>query len=341
MEALVGIPALVALLGAASVVAVKAGICVSNRTCYQRRKDRDSNDDRIDGEVSGLFVYPIKSCAGTALKVATLSETGILFDRTFMLTRRQEHGKLEMVSQRQFPLMSQVHPEVDCKGTKLLGLRLTFSGQAAGPAKQPLYIDVSTAGENPDAERREEVIVWPTDVARENAQNALLLGDKVSEWFGDALQSNDKLELVYMDALCRRGLAQKYCDRIAKGEEFDLSFADASPFLLTSEQSLEDVQRRIGSTGHAYQMDRFRPNIVVTNTTGPFIEDTWARFSFIPEDSTAQDKNLVTLFGVHRCTRCEIPSVNQVRLSAERAVVLWLQSSFIAFTVKYRCLPNL
>src|SRR5205823_5468234 len=56
--------------------------------------------------VSGLFVYPVKSCAGTALDVAELGERGIVHDREFMVVDRAGH----FLTQRQLPRMALIRP---------------------------------------------------------------------------------------------------------------------------------------------------------------------------------------------------------------------------------------
>ena len=52
--------------------------------------------------LSGLYVYPIKSCAGISLQSADLSATGLCHDRRWMLV--DETG--EFMSQRAHPRMA-------------------------------------------------------------------------------------------------------------------------------------------------------------------------------------------------------------------------------------------
>ena len=56
--------------------------------------------------VTGLFVYPVKSCAGTALRVAELGARGIRHDREFMLVDAEGH----FLTQRQLPRMALIRP---------------------------------------------------------------------------------------------------------------------------------------------------------------------------------------------------------------------------------------
>jgi uncharacterized protein len=78
---------------------------------------------------------------------------------------------------------------------------------------------------------------------------------------------------------------------------------DGYPILLTSEESLEDLNSRLSEP---VPMKRFRPNIVVRGA-GAFAEDRWKEFQI----------NNIRLYGVKRCCRCSIPTTNQ--LTAERS----------------------
>ena len=58
--------------------------------------------------ISGLYVYPIKSCAGVALQDATLTETGLEFDRAWMVVDAQG----QFLTQREFPRMALIQPQI-------------------------------------------------------------------------------------------------------------------------------------------------------------------------------------------------------------------------------------
>lgn len=101
--------------------------------------------------LSGLYVYPIKSCGGIALDVADLDERGIRYDRRWMLV--DEDGKF--VSQRTFPRLALVRVRiqkdallVDAPGAPTLevpfdsGERGTFTARVWGDA-----VEVAPVGE--------------------------------------------------------------------------------------------------------------------------------------------------------------------------------------------------
>jgi uncharacterized protein YcbX len=73
-------------------------------------------------------------------------------------------------------------------------------------------------------------------------------------------------------------------------------FADGFPFLLISEASLADLNRRIGRT---LPMQRFRPNLVVRGCA-PYAEDHWRRIRI----------GGVGFRLVKPCSRCIIPSID-------------------------------
>ena len=79
-------------------------------------------------------------------------------------------------------------------------------------------------------------------------------------------------------------------------------FSDAFPWLLISQASLDDLNRRLPTP---LPMNRFRPNIVIEGVPA-YAEDSAAQFRI----------DGVTLLPVKACTRCAIPTTNQ--MTAER-----------------------
>lgn len=110
-----------------------------------------------------------------------------------------------------------------------------------------------------------------------------------SAWFSAYLGTPH--ELVYMPDSHQR---QVNLERAKPGEI--VSFADAYPFLLVSEASLDDLNSRLETP---VTMDRFRPNIVVSGTE-PFAEDNYARVQI----------GAVSFRGPKRCERCVVTTVD-------------------------------
>ena len=86
-------------------------------------------------------------------------------------------------------------------------------------------------------------------------------------------------------------------DRAPKQGTGALAYADAYSFLVIAEQSLADLNARLG---HALPMNRFRPNLVLRGCA-PYAEDDFASIRI----------GDVLLDGTTRCLRCPIPTTNQ------------------------------
>lgn len=187
--------------------------------------------------LSGLFVYPVKGCAGIALERATLVARGLELDRRYMLIDRA--GRF--VSQREAPRLCLV-------GTALAGSQLVLEAPGAPTLAIPQTLHEA---EN----ERVASQVW------EHTGSALR-HDAGSRWFSDFL--GDDVRLVYMPDSERRAVNPK---RARPGDI--VSFADGYPLLAISEASLADLNARLDLP---LDMRRFRPNLVLSDCE-PFAED--------------------------------------------------------------------
>lgn len=118
---------------------------------------------------------------------------------------------------------------------------------------------------------------------------------QADEWFSRMLSF--PCRLVYMPETSHRLVD----DRYAHNQEIT-SFADAFPLLLIGQASLDDLNNRLSSP---LPMDRFRPNIVFTGGE-PYQEDDMRHFQI----------GGISFFGVKRCARCTITTIDQ--LTAEK-----------------------
>ncbi|HEV2744537.1 MAG TPA: MOSC N-terminal beta barrel domain-containing protein [Rubrobacter sp.] len=188
--------------------------------------------------LSGVYVYPIKSCGGISLPGADLGATGLLHDRRWMLV--DEGGKF--MSQRRHPRMALISPRFtpDC----LL-------------ASAPGMPDLEVPLEGEPAEHI-DVEVWG------DLQRGAPVGGYADRWFGGFLGVPCRLVRKPDDDV--RPVDSAYA---RSGDQ--TSFADGFPLLLISEASLEDLNGRLESP---VPMNRFRPNLVVRGC-GPYAEDGW------------------------------------------------------------------
>jgi uncharacterized protein len=190
--------------------------------------------------LSGLYVYPIKSCAGIPLESADLCATGLRHDRRWMLV--DERG--EFMSQR-------AHPRMALISTRLSDEHLT----AAAPGMPDLQIPLRQESEN-----FIDVNVWG------DANRGALEGEEADRWFGEFLRFPCRLVRKPDDD---PRLVDSHYAR--SGDQ--VGFADGFAFLLISEASLEDLNGRLEDP---LPMNRFRPNFVVRGCN-PYAEDEWGR----------------------------------------------------------------
>jgi len=189
-------------------------------------------------QLSGLFIYPIKACAGIALEEANLVERGLAFDRRYLLVDRTG----TFVTQREVPRLCLVQ-------TAFEGERLLVSTPGKATLALPRQLPLDNAAEQRPYQ------VW------DDIGNALEVTEG-SRWFSEFL--NDEVSLLYMPDSERRAVNPKR----ARPDDV-VSFADAYPLLLISEGSLADLNQRLPTP---VEMRRFRPNLVISGCE-PYAED--------------------------------------------------------------------
>ena len=213
-----------------------------------------------------IYTYPVKSLGGVRLNEAFLKEKGLQFDRRWMLV--DDHGRF--LSQRKHPAMA------------LLQTDITSKGIAVYPKKGPSSRIIIPF--EPSSHQTREVSIWDDRV------EAQYVSRDLSKWFSDRLDI--RCHLVSMPSSTRRLLKPKY-----QVNKESVSFADAMPFLLISQASLDDLNSRLGKQ---VAMERFRPNLVVAGGT-PYQEDMWDEITI----GTA-------LFKITKpCARCVVTTINQ------------------------------
>ncbi|MBL0730213.1 MOSC domain-containing protein [Piscinibacter sp. HJYY11] len=221
--------------------------------------------------ISALYVHPIKSCAGIGVRDALLIETGLEFDRAWMVVDTQ--GRF--ITQRELPRMALIvptlkHSELVLRAPGMLALHLALDAVEA-PTR---------------------VTVWKDEVA------AYDMGDLAAQWFSDFL--GQKCRLARFDPEQKR-LSNKQWTGDLDAEN---AFSDGYPVLVSSDASLADLNERLVKRGAApVEMNRFRPNIVLSGLDA-FGEDHLDEIRFdTPEGE-------VVLKLVKPCSRCTIPSVD-------------------------------
>ena len=216
--------------------------------------------------LSELYVYPIKSAAGSALSEAQMTVHGLQYDRRWMVVDAQ--GKF--ITQRRFPRMA------------LISVRIGEQLEINAPEMAKLSVPLVS-----ESDRFVKVEVWG-DVCK-----AIAL-PHTKAWFSQFLDT--PCQLVYMPDSSNRPTAHGKLD-----EDKLVSFADAYPYLLISEASLSELNRRLTEKGgETVTMSRFRPNLVIGGVETAHEEDSWT-----------QIKIGEVIFDLPKlCDRCSIPNVN-------------------------------
>ena len=226
-------------------------------------------------QITDLFIYPVKSLKGIALNESMTALRGLKYDREWMVTT----SDYEFITQREIPLMSMIEVSIDPD-------TLTLSSKNNTKFQVPLLLSSTTVI---------KASVWG-DIC-----DAFDEGDDVSLWLTSLLgqYKNKSLRLVRYSSQGIRPVPAKYLN----GVEAQSAFSDQFPYLITSWESLEKLNKGLIKNGsQVAEMDRFRPNIVVKG-----IDNL--------EKKTSQ--NLLCQksgydFGLRKpCKRCKIITINQ------------------------------
>lgn len=189
--------------------------------------------------LTGLHLYPIKSCAALSPSQATVEPRGLAHDRRWMIVDAQ--GRF--VTGREVPRLVLIRAEPVAQGLRL---------------RAPGMPEIIVGWPSPAAPRM-LVMVWKSTV------EAQLSGLDVDIWVSRFLQYDARL--VHMDARSHRPIDPQ---RAHSGE---VSFADAYPLLLISQASLDGLNARLHKP---VPMLRFRPNLVIDGVP-EHAEDGWRR----------------------------------------------------------------
>jgi uncharacterized protein YcbX len=231
--------------------------------------------------IAGLFVHPVKSCARIEVDRALVTETGLQWDRQWMVV--DESG--DFVSQREEPRLALVRPTLRASDLLL---------RAPGMLALHLALDA--------IERETMVRVWSDNVRAGD------MGDLAAQWFSDFLRR--RVRLARFDPDVQRASDTRWTG----GARALTAFADAFALLAVSSASLGELNRRLAARqASAVQSDRFRPNLVLDGLDS-HAEDWIDRIAFDTADGP------VVLRLVKPCTRCSIPDVDPQRGEPDHAV---------------------
>jgi uncharacterized protein YcbX len=216
-------------------------------------------------KLSEIFIYPIKSLGGISLDSAIVEERGLKYDRRFLLVDENDI----FMTQRDFPQLAFLKLSFSEKGFKVLNTQ----------NNSHTFIPFES-----DSKEIIRVTIW------DDVCNAVRVNKDLDDWFSNSI--NKKCSLVFMRDNEKRIVEKNYMN-----EEHIVSFADAYPFLIIGQSSLDDLNARLDAP---LPINRFRPNFVFSGGK-PYEEDNWK--DFIIGD--------VKFKAVKPCARCVITTTDQ------------------------------
>ncbi|WP_437609020.1 YcbX family protein [Erwinia sp. V71] len=184
-----------------------------------------------------LFIHPVKSMRGLQVSHALALDSGLALDRAFMIT--EPSGKF--ITARQFPQMVLFTPAQLPDGLYL---------QAPDGSSAMVRFDDFAAQNAAPTE------VWGTHFS------ALIAPDSINSWLSGFFPRPVQL----------RWVGPQMTRRVKRKPKIPLGFADGYPFLLVSQASLLDLQRRCPAS---VKMEQFRPNLVISGAEA-WAEDSWS-----------------------------------------------------------------
>lgn len=189
--------------------------------------------------LSGLYIFPMKSCAPLAVESARIESRGLQHDRRWLVV--DADGRF--LTGRKLPRLTLVRATPTDGGLSL-----------QAPGMSTLVVPTPTTDDFLP------VVVWKSDVlARPCAAAA-------DAWLSNFL--GQPLRMVHMDAGVHRAIMS---EQARSGDE--VSFADAFPLLLITQAALDGLNTRLPQP---VPMQRFRPNLVVDDAPA-HAEDGWSR----------------------------------------------------------------
>jgi uncharacterized protein YcbX len=227
---------------------------------------------------------------------------------TFILLQITPEGPKPMAVSRQ-PEMTQFFQEIDGYNDADGSLRVTFRAFGNASAEKSLTLPLS-----PDTSKLE-----PYEVTLHNSPApAFKMPAKYNDWFTSCF--GYEVMLAYIGPNTRpvlfedmqplepdpltRFLRDKlpftkgYVERLMglrQNEQWRISFADCSPYLIVSKTSLDDVSSRLPE-GEEMDVTKFRPNIVISGAFEAYQEDYWGKLTI---------NNRTDIIMAHNCVRCK------------------------------------
>jgi uncharacterized protein YcbX len=230
--------------------------------------------------LSNLTYYPIKACRGFDVAESRVERMGLADDRRMMVVTPAG----EFLTQREQPKLALITPTLKNDAVTL-----------SAPNFDSIHFTIQKSG-TPTS-----VNIW-----KSTGVSAIDQGEESAQWLSSWLGTS--VRLVHVDEKIKRKLNPEY----AVSAEDHTGFADGYPILIISEESLRDLNSKLGVP---LPMNRFRPNLVVKGCE-PFAEDTWKRIRI----------GEVEMALVKPCPRCVVTTIDKETLERNKEPLKTLNS---------------
>ena len=220
-------------------------------------------------KITEINLYPVKGLGGISLAESEVGKRGLKFDRRWMIVD-QNNQFITQRTQRKLALFK----------TRITSSELSIHYD----------LDTKTIPLKTNYGPTINVQVWNSNCESQ------LVDQTIDKWISDILGFNAKL--VYMPETTDRLVNPEY----AINKDI-VSFADAYPILLLSEESLKNLNKKLDEP---ILMNRFRPNLVFSGG-----------YQHIEDDILKYSINDCHFQNVKPCDRCVVTTINQA--TAERS----------------------
>lgn len=195
-------------------------------------------------KLTGINIYPLKSCHRVELNEALITPLGPAHDRHWMLVDEQHR----FISARKYPQLLRLSVDVGPAGFV-----------AAYNGLPGIYIRYPA-----DTANRYPVTIWKDKV------EVLDAGNTAADWFSQIIDK--PCRLVWSSPSSARQLKPgNYPPPAIPAGERQLTFSDGMPILLTNQASLNELNSQLDT---AVSMHRFRANLVVDGKQA-WEEENW------------------------------------------------------------------
>jgi uncharacterized protein YcbX len=213
--------------------------------------------------VSGLFIYPVKSLRGVAVETVSIKDGRFAGDREYLVVSRDG----QFMDLRHYPQMARVEATITADGLRL---------RSEGFRDLHVHLPVRAEGH-----------VTHVPLFRRSAP-VTATSVEADRWLSDVLAVSCRLMAFVPTAAAVN----------VPSYEVHSSLHDATPFHLTSEESLADLNARARTS---LPMNRFRPNLVVRGASA-YAEDSWRTVAV----------GDTVLHWIKPCKRCVATTTDQV-----------------------------